>query len=166
MELTYLLTEAEALNGCDDGLQQLRESKSLDDLIKCYFDRIDYCLANNFPSNEFLKQYEKDLEPYVFVDANLYCGNPRCSVFLGNSVCKIMCHDYAVSRIYVKHQSKINIEASGNAIVMVDALDDSDVIVDLKDEAKVIVNLYSKATCTGATKIIQKNRETYDLQTR
>ena len=31
---------------------------------------------------------------------------------------------------------------------------------------QVIENLYSKATCTGATKIIQKNRETYDLQTR
>lgn len=166
MELTYLLTEAEIMKGCGQGLDQLRNCKTIDDMIQCYFDNIDFCLANNFPSNEFLMQYRDELrQKDVFIDDAMICATEERGtwVFLGNCTCTISVDGFSVHRLYVKHNSKINIKAFGRAFVMVDALNNSDVVVDINDEAKVIVNLYSKATCTGATKIIQKNKETYDL---
>lgn len=166
MNLSYLITEAKAFNGCEDGVNQLRSCETVDDLIKCYFDRIDYCLANNFPAVDFLMQHRDELrKKCVFIDDAMICATEECGtwVFLGNCTCTISFEAFSVNRIYVKHSSKINIEASGNSIVMVDALDNSDVVVDAKDSSKVVVNLYSKATCAGATMIIRKNKETYDL---
>lgn len=50
---------------------------------------------------------------------------------------------YAVSRLYVKHDSRVVIRARDHAFVMVDALDDAAVEVHCEGESKVVVNLYA-----------------------
>lgn len=167
MELTYLITEAEALKGCDSGMSQLRSAKNVDDLIQCFYDRIDYCLANNFPRKNFLLQYQNELRNAgVFIDekANLE-SRPRL-VFLGKSECVLSLDKYTVSRVYVKHQSKLHVRASGNSIIMIDALDDTEITVHINQNARVIVNLYANAEChviAGNPRIIHKSRFTYEL---
>lgn len=150
---------------CESGLGVFLGTKSNDEIVSLFWDYIDFCLAMNFPSCEFISQNIEIANRHnMYVNHKNALENIRKGAFLGESICSVVFMDFAVSRVYVKHNSKINIKATGNAFVMVDALDDSDVIVDIADNARVLVNLYSKATCTGATKIIQKHLETYELQ--
>lgn len=167
MELTYLLTEAEIMKGCGQGLDQLRNCKTIDDMIQCYFDNIDFCLANNFPSNEFLMQYREELrDAGVFIDEKADIESRPRLVFLGQSECILSIDKYAVSRVYVKHDSILKVKASNNSVIMIDALDNAVIEVEQSDNARAIVNLYAKAKCTVTgwnTRIIHKNRFTYEL---
>lgn len=160
----YLAEQAKIVGGCQNGLSQLNKAKTEQDLVNCYFSNIDFCLAKNFPGNEYLKRSGNTLiSEMVFVDCQRMFKNPEKLVLLGKCDCNVELTDYSVSRIYVKHDSKLIIKASGNAFVVVDALDNSNVQVERTENARVTVNTYSKAICTGATKIIAKNAETYDL---
>lgn len=167
MELTYLITEAEILNGCDVGMEQLRNARDVNDLIQCYYDRIDYCLANNFPDNEFLLQYRDELRNAgVFIDEKISIENRDKLVLLGNSECNLTIGKWAVSRAYVKHNAKLLIKAEDSSIIMIDALDDAVITVEESGNARVIVNLYANSKCealSGNPRIIQKNRFTYEL---
>ena len=88
-------------------------------------------------------------------------------MLLGRCEAECRFEGYVVSRLYVKHDSRVEIWACDNAFVMVDALDDAFVTVHCKDDAKVIVNLYARAVATasgnGHSKIVHKYKETYDL---
>lgn len=168
MKLNHILAEAKTAKGCKDGIKQLKACKTIHDYIECYFDCIDFCLAENVPSITTFKEINcTEIESAgIFVDKRLLMKNPKRLVLLGKSDFEIEYSDYAVSRIYVKHETTLHIKASGNAYVMVDALDNTQVRVETTDNAKVVVNLYSKAECSGNAKVIQRNRETYDLQVR
>lgn len=167
MKLTYLLTEAEALNGCGPGMEQLRSAKDVNDLIQCFYDRIDYCLANNFPDNEFLMQYREELrDAGVFIDEKANIGSRPRLVFLGQSECILSIDKYAVSRVYAKHDSILKVKASNNSVIMIDALDNAVIEVEQSDNARVIVNMYADSKClatSGNPRIIHKNRFTYEL---
>jgi len=164
MELNYLIEESKALKGCTDGRKQLKKSKTIEDLIKTFYDRIDFCLATNFPCLEYMKKYQEDLlQQGVFVDRKRVVRNPERLVLLGKCDFEVTLTDYAVSRIYAKHKAFLIVKASGNAFVVIDALDDAQVFVTATENARVIVNLYSNATTRGETKLNIKNRETYEL---
>ena len=164
MNKDYLIHESTALKGCSDGQMQLKNAITANELVKTFYDRIDFCLANNFPSNEFLvANSELIKECGIVVDQKQLLSNPDKLVLLGSCDVEVIFTEYIVSRIYVKHSSLITIKASGNAFVMVDALDQSRVIAECTENARVVVNLYSNATSIGATKTIHKNRETYEL---
>ena len=97
----------------------------------------------------------------------------RVEIAGGNAVllgaCEAECgvEKYAVSRLYVKHDSRVVIWARDHAFVMVDALDNAAVEVHCEGESKVVVNLYARATAVadgdGYAKVVHKNKETYDL---
>lgn len=164
MEITNLIEESKALKGCADGRNQLIKSESIEDLIKTFYDRIDFCLATNFPSLGYMKKYhEKLLKQNVFIDRKRIVTNPEKLVLLGKCDFEVTLTDYAVSRVYAKHTAFVIIKASGNSFVVIDALDDAQIFVNVTENARVIVNLYANAKSRGATKTIQKNRETYEL---
>ena len=166
MDVQYLITEANISKGCNRGMNQLIHAKTEQDFINCYFDNIDFCLSKDFPENDYIKKIQNPLQSAgVFVDCKRVLKNPDRLVLLGKCDFEVEFTDFAVSRVYVKHESMLIIKASGNSFVVVDALNNSNVHVTCRDKARVVVNLYSKANCTGATKIIAKNAETYDLQT-
>ena len=167
MDKKELIKQAERLKGCNPGLQQLKECKSVDELINCFYDRIDFCLAHNFPSREYVKKhYQAEAEKAgIYIDRKWRFSNPNTLVLLGKSDVEIEFDEYTVSRLYVKHDTQLTIIATGNAFVVVDALDDSNVRVFLSDNARVIGNVYGNADCIGATRINKKHRDTYDLQT-
>lgn len=167
MNTTYLIGKAKELNGCSDGISQLKACTTVDDLIRCYFDRIDYCLANDFPSNKYLSKYEKELkEAGVYIDSKVNLKNDKKIVLLGNSECSLILNDWTVCRVYVKHTSKIQVKASGNSIVIIDALDNSFVEIEQTENARVYVNLYANAKCeikNGDAIVTNKDRFTYEL---
>lgn len=160
-----LIQQARYAHACGPGLTKLCSSVSKQEIADCFLKYIDFCLANNYPDNTFLKLYfEQELENIgIYIDKCVTRKNELKSVFLGKCFGLVVADGYSVCRIWAKHESKINIHAYGNAKVMVDALDNADIVVDAEEEATVIVNLYSRATCTGATTIIYKKQETYEL---
>ena len=151
-------------NACKPGLGVFIETKLEDDIVSLFWDYIDFCLAMNYPSCDFIER-NKDAanKQHLYVNHKSTLKNIEKAAFLGASVCDVVYTGFTVSRLYVKHTSKLNVKATDNAFVMIDALDSSDVAVETSGNARVIVNLYSKATSKGATKTIQKHFETYEL---
>ena len=163
-----LETGAELHNGCSSGMDQLKTASSITELIKCYYDRIDYCLANDFPSNKLLLMYKEALqENGVFIDAKeTVKNNQEKFVLLGNSHCNLKIDEWTVSRGFVKHKSKLVINVSGDSVVMIDALDNSEIFVSQSGNARVIVNLYARAKChivAGNARVVDKKMFTYEI---
>lgn len=160
----YLLTTAREKNACVDGITELSQADTKKGIARCFVEFVDFCLANNYPDNAFLKRnLRQELEEVgVYIDRTLTIKNMKRAIFLGECYGTVVFDAYSVSMIRAKHNSKINIRASGYARVMVDALDSADIIVDTSEGATVTVNLYGNATCQGATKTIRKGA-TYDL---
>lgn len=149
---------------CEKGQGGLMNSSSIDDLVTEYWKGIDFCLAKDYPRMRVMKRFQNEFrKQHVYLDETVKIENIEKTVFLGLCYATFIANDYSVCRIYVKHASKLNIKASDNSYVMVDALNTSDVIVECTENAKVIVNLYSNAASVGATKVVHKNIETYEL---
>lgn len=149
---------------CEKGKSGLMNSSSIDDLVTEYWKGIDFCLAKDYPRMRVMKRFQIEFrKQHVYLDENINIENVEKAAFIGQCYATLVANGYSACRVYVKHSSKLNIKASGNAYVMVDALNASDVIVECTEGAKVIVNLYSAATSTGATKTVHKNLETYEL---
>lgn len=169
MELkSYLARNAARLGGCADGMAQLRRSRGKSGMVQCFWDRIDFCLANDFPDKECIKRDfpRAAREAGIYVDRCLSLRNERRTAFLGTCSVDFTADGYAVSRIYLKHDGVLRIRASEHAFVMIDALDDASVEAECSGDAQVIVNLYGRAAAEGTgegLKVVHKNRATYEL---
>ncbi|MGE9617100.1 MAG: hypothetical protein ACQPRJ_06115 [Solitalea-like symbiont of Acarus siro] len=136
-----------------------------------YVQGIDFCINNNYPSLEFLRQEFKGKgEPYgLFIDeTNLLLTNPKSVVLNGSCLASLNYDNYSVSRLYVRHDSKANITLIGNAILTIDAFDDSKLSVTVKDNSKAIIHLRGMAQAKtikkdpqAGIKIIQTSTNTY-----
>ena len=106
------------------------------------------------------------LERGIYIDERVEIAGEN-AVLLGACEAECGVEKYAVSRLYVKHDSRVVIWARDHAFVMVDALDNAAVEVHCEGESKVVVNLYARATAVadgdGYAKVVHKNKETYDL---
>jgi hypothetical protein len=124
-----------------DKLKSLEDKKAM---VEMYLNGIDFCLANNYPSNDFILANFADVAPQmgVFVDADISVGNkPKC-VALGATFGKVTTDGFNVSEVFAKHTSEIEIVAKDNAFVMVDVFDEAQIVVHAYDRAKVCVNIY------------------------
>jgi hypothetical protein len=154
------------LNPCSDGLSDLMGMKTNSDVFDLFWKYIDFSMAKNFPDKDMLKRMNGHIEAGIIADRRLVINNKEKLVILGKSDIELNCSGFIVSRVYVKHDSVLYINASDNAYIVVDALDNAQVMCTIKGQARVVVNLYASATSTNATKTIIKNKETYDLQVR
>lgn len=152
------------VDACKEGIETLIASKSDADLHETFFKYIDFCLATNFPGIEAIKRTEGYLEAGIIVDRKLVRNDVERIAILGRSDFELNCSKFTVSRVYVTDNSELYINASDNAYVVVDALESAKVFCKVKDRARVVVNLFADAQASGATKVIVKNRRTYDLQ--
>ncbi|WP_278702029.1 hypothetical protein [Butyricimonas virosa] len=163
-----LLVGAGLVQGCADGMAQLAAAGDREEMLQCYWDRIDFCLAKNFPTKECLKEHFGGMlhKRGIYIDERVVIEGGDV-VLLGACEAECCLERYVVSRLYVKHDSRVVIRARDHAFVMVDALDDAVVEVHCEGEAKVVVNLYARATAVadgdGYAKVVHKNKETYDL---
>jgi len=164
MKLTYLIAEAEALKGCEEGIEVLKECKSIKDVIEGFYDYKDFCIARKFPTKEFLMQYRDEFrEAGIYVDEEITLYNPQKLVLIGNCNVSVKLTNWAVCRAYVSGNSRLRVETSGYAVIMVDALDESEVKAKIYDPSRVIVNLYGNAKSEGASRTVLKKKKTYEL---
>lgn len=145
--------------------------KGLDDkeaLIEMYVKGIDFCLANDFPSNDYIRtNFAGKMEAYgVHLDEFLNTVNDRRVVALGNCLGRIEVNRFGVSEVFVKHESDLVIVAKDNSFVMIDMFDSTKLKVIASEDAKVCINHYGGDLITeksddAIVKVIQKNKKTY-----
>lgn len=141
-------------DGADKGLCQLwqmklREDLEMKELIELYIRGIDFCISEDFPTLNFIREHFKgQCEPYgVYVDDEIGQLKNAPDVVL-NGDCKAMLEydEYTVSRVFIRHNSKAAINLGDNAHVTVDIFDNSDIVIATAGhDAKVIVKVYGNA---------------------
>jgi hypothetical protein len=166
-----LALEAKKHNICEEWFNDLLQIEDKVRLIKMYLKGIDFCLSNEYPSLSFIKEnFVGTMEKYgVFLDDNIKGINSRYVVALGSCEGNAEYIDFGVGQVFVKHESKLNVKASGNSFVMVDMFDNSEVEVIATDNAKVCVNHYGGKLSTitnseqgsATIKVIRKQSKTY-----
>lgn len=163
-----LAKQAKTKGACKEGHDELLSLQDKDAMVELYLRKIDFCLSNEYPDNDFLRSHFKGtMEKHgVFLDDALKVENkPKC-VCLGACSGDVLVDGFNVCEVFAKHDSEIAIVASGNAFVMVDVFDNSIVTIHAHDRAKVCVNRYGgtvnhSADGDAVVKIREKNKKTY-----
>jgi len=164
-----LAKEAKKFNICKDWHDELLTLDDKKAMVKMYLKGIDFCLANDYPSNDYIKKNFGDVinDYNIFVDDEVDLINAKKCVALGSTNGLIKIDNFNVCEVFAKHESVLYIYAKDSAFIMVDAFDNSVVNIDAVDNAKVCVNRFGSATIninktdTAAVKIVEKNKKTY-----
>ena len=154
---------------CKEWYKELQEIDNHDILIQKYLKGIDFCISNDFPSNDFIREnFSGKMESHgVCLDTMFSIVNMRKVVALGASEGTIEVSSFNTCEIFVKHDSKVEIIVRDNAFAVVDLFDNSLVKVTASGSCKVLINKYIGSTVDvsvsgGAIyKINEKNKITY-----
>lgn len=163
-----LAKQAKAKGICQEWHKELKELTDKRAMVDMYIRGIDFCLSNDYPSNDYIRANFKGVmeEKGVFLDEKVNLENFRYCVALGKTQGEVRVAGYKVCEVFVKHQSALHIIAEDNAFVEIDMFDDAVVSVVSSGKAKVHINRYggTLTTCEqgeGAIKVVEKNRARY-----
>lgn len=154
---------------CKPVNERLKLTEDKDEMCRMFINGIDFCLANDFPSNEFIKANFSDIinNHGIYVDEKVSLKNKIKVVLLGNCSGSMVIDGFTVSEIFIKHDSRIYLSVKDNAFVMIDIFDNSTLIITATDNSKVFVNRYSgnvdncETFGNAVIKIREKNKKTY-----
>lgn len=167
-ELTRMALKSGAKKDCTT-YQRLVAAKNPEEVVKIYLDEINFCLANDFPSNEYILKHFGDIVRLynIFINDSIAIVNPNQVVALGKTSGTIKIEEYNVCNVYAKHSSKLKIKSEGHSFVMIDVFDNAIVEVEAAHESQICINRYgiskviSDEQDNGKVKIIEKNKLTY-----
>lgn len=165
----YVLAKAKECEICEEWAEKISNVTSVDDLLKMYVAGIDFCLQNNFPSNEDLvKLVGSKINQYgVYVDSRVGESNNPFIVLLGSCKADLSYTGYGTGQLFVKHQSKAKIKVSGSSFLVIDCFENSELSVNASSNSKILINVYgdSKVTTESSDqaiiKLVNKLKETY-----
>jgi hypothetical protein len=162
-----LAAEARAKGICKEWYSRLQRTEDRETLLKMFLDGIDFCISEDFPSPRFFQLFDGIRQQHgIFRDEPIKAENSRYVAAFGRSEGTAQYAGYAVGQVFVKHESKLTINATGNAFVMVDIFDSAAIEVNASGAAKVCVNQYGgQVTSTereqATIKVIHKHSKTY-----
>lgn len=165
-----LARDAKKKGICEEWFTQLRRTKDKGELMKMYLAGIDFCLSEEYPSNDYIRRHFVGFcEAYgVFLDEQIAAVNFSHVVALGRCEGEAKYDGFSVGQVFAKHQSRLKVVATGSAFVMVDVFDDTSVEVVASDNAKVCVHHYGGSLTTttegegnAIIKVIRKQSKTY-----
>ena len=159
MELIQQLKSDGIAKGlCRPWQRKLHAGLSVKELAELYIKGIDFCISENYPTLDFLREHFRGkCEPFgVYVDDEIPPTKNKRDMVL-NGACKAMLEydGYSVSRLYVRHDSEVAAIVSDHAIVTIDLFNHAKLHLSIVgDDAEVIVNTYGKdveVDCIGQT---------------
>jgi hypothetical protein len=164
-----LAKKAKQFNICQEWHDELKTLEDKRAMVRMYLKGIDFCLANDYPSNDYIRRNFGDImnEFGVFLDDNIDLVDMEKCVALGATKGHIEIDNFSVSEIFIKHEAALNIIAKDNAFVMIDIFDNGVVAIHAQDNAKVCVNKYGASTIhsnkvgSAMVKVIEKYKKTY-----
>lgn len=163
-----LAREAKRKGICPEWHEELKGLRDKREMVRMYVRGIDFCLSNDYPSNDFIREHFKgvmELEG-VFLDDEISLDNPRRCIALGETKGRLLIDGYHVCEVFAKHNSHIRIETDGDAFVTVDMFDASMVDVCSRGSSMVQINHYGgslqvEEQQASHIKIIQKDKPHY-----
>lgn len=169
MDLALQLKEDGIAKGlCRPWQAKLREGLPLKDLVGLYFRGIDFCISNDYPSLDFLRNEIKGKgEAYgVFVDDEVRGLRNYANVSLNGGCKALLEYDgFSVSRLYIRNTSEVGVCLSGHAFLTVDIFDDARLTLGVAgDDAVANVNVYGNARVEvvgSGVKVKYKKKKTY-----
>jgi hypothetical protein len=162
-----LAKQAQRFKICQEWHDELKTLEDKRAMVQMYLKGIDFCLVNDYPSNDYIRRNFGDVinDFGVFLDNNIDLINVIKCVALGLCKGRVEINNFNVSEIFIKHGSALNIVAKDNAFVMVDAFDNTVVHIEAYNHAKVCVNRYGNANINqkvvdmAMVKIIDKHKK-------
>ena len=145
----------------------LKGSRDIEALVKLFIKGIDFCVKNDYPTLEFMRQnFKGKSEPYGgFVDDEVVVDNLPNAVLNGECKGKLKYTGYSVSRLILRHTSKAAVNVEDHAYLTIDVFDNSHLYLAVAGtNAEVSVNVYGDAQvdCDGSgIKVVNKNKNTY-----
>lgn len=146
---------------------KLKPELNMDNLVQLYVKGIDFCISEDFPTLEFIREnFKGKCEEFgVYVDDEIpeLVDSPD-TVLNGNCRAMLKYSGYTVARVFARHNSEAAVNVANNAIVTIDAFDDTNlVIATAGSDAQVFVNLYgnAQAQCIGEGITVRKYNKLY-----
>lgn len=140
-----LKEQAKELGACEKGLKNF-EHLGEQDLINRYIHFVDFAIANNFPSNDFIrKNFDQTLLEHnnIYVDAKFERRNARQVVIVQGKSNGVLLYDGMTSAdVYVRHYSEVTIDCNRLSKVFISVYDRAKVNVIQHDGASVYVYLH------------------------
>lgn len=133
---------AKRAGACRSSLKVIKRA-DISVMVKEYFRNSGWSFENDFPKIDMLRKYFKDSQKDgFFVD---YQGkiDPILDVAIfGDSNASLKYSGFEVAQVFVRHNSKLTLEATGHALVNVYLEDNGLVGVYVDQSARVTVNQF------------------------
>ena len=143
--------EAVGLGLCGKWQEQWTKDTDVDVMLEMFVRGQDFCIKHDWPDVATLKRHGGGrLEAHgIYADAEFEERNVRTVIAVGGCNGTVTTDGRQVTSVYVRHGSRVRIEASGKSRVFVEVYDEGDVEVESKDDARVFV--YRRGENTNVT---------------
>lgn len=128
---------------CSSSIKDIHNAASVERMSEIYFYYIKQCIEKNFPTLDMLREFKDEgVELGIYIDQNgVYKAKEKNSIN-GDSEIIINTDEFEVSRIWLRDNSSLTINAKANSVVFLYCLNQSKANIKSKDNARVYVNLY------------------------
>lgn len=143
-ESITLYNQAVELGLCEDW-QKKWDGDNIGSLCNMFKEGIHFCIEKNYPDIDFMvRKFRGKTEQYGVYISEMFSIYAEHLVYVMNGDCmgKIVNNGFTVTKIYVRHNSVLNISARDNSITYIDMHNDTELNLSISDKAKVIVNKY------------------------
>lgn len=164
-----LAIEAAKKGICEEWYNDMVALADKSALLEMYVKGIDFCLMNDYPSNDYIrKNFKGEMEAYgIHLDEVLSLYNEAKVIALGKCTGRVENCLYNVSQVFLKHESDLTVIAEGHSFVMIDIFDNAKLRVIASDQTRVCINHYGGiieqniSTGNAYIKVIEKHKKTY-----
>ena len=160
-----LRNNAIGLGLCEQWQSEWNTDWDLDKLISKFYVGIDFCLANRFPANDFIKAnipIDTLHRWNVIVDEKRSILNAKDAAVFGSAHAIARYNARYCGRIYVRDNARLNVTARNNAFVIVHILDSARITAVAHDKADLVLIKHSRE-CSITTNANVRVIEEYDL---
>lgn len=135
---------------CGAWQQMLDHAADKATLVQMYMRGIDFCFGWDFPSVDYLvRHFKGECETYgLHVNEAFSARNVRKAALVGSCDASLSYDSYEVAQLFVRHDSRAQLNVRGHSIVTVDCFDQSRVDITAAEDSQVTVYRYGNARVT------------------
>lgn len=156
---TELKRKAVSLGLCAQWTGEWTE-KDKDELCEMYIRGLDFCIAHDYPKNEYMKyHFDGIMQKHgVYVDDKISIHGHGISVYNGHTEGEVYFDGYDVGTLHVRHDSVLTISAKGHSKVFVSVYDKAYITVMQSEDAKVYVYQKGGDVITSGDVLIRRSK--------
>lgn len=142
MKESNYLKKTAIKNGLCQDWQNNWDGSNIEALIDMYKRGIDFCIENDYPNIEYMTdKFRGKTEEFGVYINEIFTTNLSHDIYVvnGDSKGNMINNEYGCSKIYIRHNSEINVVCQGNSITFIDMFDNAKLNISMKDNARCIV---------------------------